>query len=317
MNNSTSVSDGLIKTSLDALKNTVVANIGYILIGLFSVVSNGLEIATVITNKKLRTRCYFLITNESVACVIYGFSYVVVGIKRLIRLYLQMPEVNTKLHCAGEMFTCVFGQAANVFLPLSTAVDRIYATANPIKYKNMGSRFTIVSAAAAWMMATLHSSFTFSGEDQQKLVSNCNLVSATDLLYIVQSSVELTVTSLITICYFIVTLVLRNQLGKAKTRSENLAALKMKTQIKVVKTLGIESIVHLFTQFATRIGLAILAPMSPEVRFMYAPFIRLVMIAGSGMSLIIFLIANYEFKTAFKNMISFTRNNVLPMESHG
>lgn len=69
--------------------------------------------------------------------------------------------------------------------------------------------------------------------------------------------------------------------------------------MKVAKTLGVESIVHLITQVATRIGLALLTPLSPDIRFQYAPFIRLLILAGSGTSLIIFLTINKEFRLSF------------------
>lgn len=301
MNNSTiSIYNGLVPSSIKALQDTMVANIGYIILGSLATLSNVLEFTTIAKDKKLKTRCYFLIANISIASIIYGVSYVAVGIKRLIRLYFMIPEVNTKRMCAAEMFTCSFGQTATVFLPLATAVDRICAAIMPIKYKNMSSQFAIFSASMTWIMALVDSSFSFFGSDQNNLIANCNLVSATELLYQVQSTVEMIVSVLVTICYFSVILLLQKQLSDAKIKSENLAAAKTKIQIKVAKTLGIDSSIHLITQVATRVGLAVLTPMSPEIRFLYAPFIRLIIIVGSGASLVVFLAINKEFQMAFR-----------------
>lgn len=312
-NNSTSLYESLVRTSLDALNNTYSANFGFILVGLLATVTNFLELLTITRNKKLQTRCYFLIGNLAFASIINGISYIALGIKRLIRFHLDISEVSTKLSCVGEMFTCSFGQTAIVFLPLATAIDRMYATTNPAAYKTMNRTFTVIITVVAWSVALLDSSFSFFGSDQKKLVANCNLVSATDLLYIIQSSVEITVTCLITACYIILTFILQHQCTKAKSRSETIAAAKMKVQVKVLTTLGIESSIHLLTQFITRVGLAALTPLSPEARFQYAPYIRLIIILGSGVNLFVFIIVNSEFKLYFKRTISCQTNLVLPV----
>lgn len=311
-NTSTLLYDTLISTSLDALKNTFSANFGFILVGILATVTNILELVTIIKNKKLHSRCYFLIGNLSVASIINGLSYIALGIKRLVRLQLSIPEITTKTACAGEMFTCSYGQTAIVFLPFATAVDRMYATTKPTIYKTMNRSFTLIITVVAWSVALLDSSFSFFGTDQNNLVANCNLVSATDLLYIVQSTVEISVTCLITFCYITLAVVLQTQYKKTKSRSETIAAAKMKVQIKVVTTLGIESSIHLLTQLITRIGLAVLTPLSAEARFQYAPFIRLIIILGSGMNLFVFILVNSEFKLAFKRTILRQSNLIVP-----
>lgn len=316
MNNSTiSQYDSLIPISIKALKDTILANIGFIILGLFVTVSNVLEFVTIVKDKKLRTRCYFLIANLSIASILNAVSFIILGLKRLIRLYYLIPEVNTKRNCAGEMFTCSLGQTSIIVLPLATAMDRICAAAMPIKYKNMNYNYAIALATLGWLMALTDTCFSFYGNDQSSLVANCNLASATEMLYQIQTTVELIVTAFITLCYVGIMILLRKRMKSAGNSSEGLAALRMKFQMQVAKTLIIDSVVHLITQTASRIGLASLTPLPPEIRFQYGPFIRLLIMAGSGLSLIIFLKVNNGFKMAFRRTFPLFFKRVAPVES--
>lgn len=303
MNNSTIVPlspyDALVPSSIKALKDSFAANVGFIVLGLLVATSNILELLTIVKDKKLRTRCYFLIANFSVAAIFNSVSFMATAIKRFVRLYFLIPEVNTKRNCAAEMFGNSFGQTGIIYLPLATALDRICAAWMPIRYKNMSSKYAVMLACIAWLMALTDTCFSFYGNDQNNLVANCNLVSATEVLYQVQTTIELVITVWITVCYVAVLTLLRKQMKSTAATSERFAAVKMKLQIKVAKTLSIDSAVHLLTQTASRVGLVLLTPLSPEVRFQYGPFIRLFVMAGSGVSLIIFLLVNNEFKMAF------------------
>lgn len=228
MNNSTiSVHESLVPTSIKALKDTIPASIGFIILGLLVTISNVLQFTTIVNESKFRTRCYFLIANLSVASIINSVSYVALGLKRLIRLYLAIAEVNSKRMCVAETFTCSFGQTSIIFLPLATAVDRICAASMPIKYKNMNRNYAVLLAGLSWLLALTDSRFTFFGSDQNSLVANCNLVSATELLYQVQSGVEITISALITVCYITVIVVLRMRMKSTQSKSESLSVSKM------------------------------------------------------------------------------------------
>lgn len=184
MNNTTN----LDLISLTNLLNRMPADVSFIIVGFVTIFLNFLISVTIVKSKRLHTKCYFLIANSSVAAIIYSGSFVITAVKRILRFYLGISEVKTKLMCNLEMFTCYFGQSACAALPLATAVDRFVATVFPVKYRNCGHRGTIFLASLGWIYATVDSSFTFYSSSLYTIVLNCNLVSTTDILYCTPSN---------------------------------------------------------------------------------------------------------------------------------
>lgn len=316
MNNTTQSLDS-DTTSLINLLNRMPADITFIIVGSFTVFVNFLIILTIAKSKRLRTRCYFLIANVSVAAIIFCGSFALTGLKRIIRYKLWISEVQTKLACNGEMFICYFGQSACASLPVTTAIDRLFATLAPVKYKNIGTKFVVILTSLGWLYAVLDSSTTFLGANMKSTVLNCNLVSTTDILYAIQSSCAIALAMLLVIIYICVLTVLQYQIKNAKIKSENMAEVKAKLQMKVAKSLSVDSGVHLLTQVGTRVGLALL-PLFPDAnKWTSASYMRIIIFAGLASTFFVFLTLNKEFRKSFLRLLEFipcVKNQVKPIE---
>lgn len=316
MNNTTNSSkaEDLDMTSLTNLLHRMPADVTFIFVGLITSILNLMTIVTIASSKRLQTKCYFLIANESVAAIIYSFSFVITAIKRIVRVHLRISEVKSKLGCNGEMFISYFGQSACAALPLVTAIDRLMATLVPVKYKNFGKRVTVMLTLFGWGYALVDSGFTFYGSNMDTVVLNCNMVSTTDLLYIVQSSCAIAIALLVVVLYVCVMVVMKYRNKTAKTDNLGVAEIKAKLQMKVAKSLSVDSCIQLVTQVSTRIGLALL-PLFPDAdKWTSASYMRIIIFSGLCCTFFIFLCLNTEFRKSFFRLIPFVKHKIHPVE---
>lgn len=319
MNNSTADPDlavDLDSISLKNLANRWPADVTFIFVGILTTFLNSLIIVTIASSHRLRTRCYFLIANVSIAAIVYSASFAITGLKRIIRLQFGISEVKTVLSCNGEMFMSYFGQSACASLPLVTALDRLVATIAPIKYKNIGIKFVVTMTVMGWSYALIDTSFTFYGSNIHSIVLNCNLISTTEVLYTIQSSCAIAIAVLVVVVYMCVLTVLQYRV-KACDAKSNISLVKAKIQIKVVKCLSMDSSIHLVTQVSARIGLALLPLFPNSNKWTSASYMRIIIFAGLAMTICVFLLMNKEFKKSFLNTFSFVpflKNQVTPVE---
>lgn len=291
--------------SLANLQAHMPSDIMFTFVGSITVFLNFLIILTIVKSKRMHTRCYFLISNVSLAAIIFSGSFVVTAVKRFIRFGLGISEVKSQLACDAEMVICYFGMSACASLPLATAADRFMATVVPIKYKTVGKSFIFILTSVAWGYAFIDSAFTFyESSGYYDIQLNCNIVAETDIRYTIQSSCAIAIATLVVIVYACILIIMRCQNESVKSDSDNMFEIKTRVHVKVLKSLSVVSAVQLLTQVTTRVGLALLPLIAADAeKWTAASFMRIIIFVGLSATFFIFILMNVEFHASFMHLM--------------
>uniref|UniRef100_A0A914W0T0 G-protein coupled receptors family 1 profile domain-containing protein n=1 Tax=Plectus sambesii TaxID=2011161 RepID=A0A914W0T0_9BILA len=297
------VSQSLINSSLTQLEATKWASVGQIVVGIVGVVTNSLIIWTIVRQAALRNNsCFVLIGQLAFADWIVGASFLITGIKRLIRLYCRIPELLTQVQCGYEMFFPYFGQSASLSLALAIGIERFIAVAFPLKFIKQEKTIGKIIALLAWSYAIIDSGFLFYESSSTKILPACTVLTAgTDAFDEFQDIHKTVVIVAIMATYALVFLTMTMQLKKAQRQNRpDLVAMKKNLQVKTARMLVVVAAVYLMLQITTRVAQALLFLLPVESRPRVGPFIRMIMIVNSDIHFFIYFSMSTEFRELFK-----------------
>lgn len=300
-------------SSLRHLSETTSVTSLFMVVGLLAVITGLTSAATILKTKDLRTKFYMLYVGVAVDDIIMGIGYVATGIKRDYRYYSGIGDVQSRWNCCWESMILYFSQTLGLYMALTLAVDRMFSTVSPLRYKNMKHQnLTYPLIGCAWSLSIFETMYMmFQGHKEKEVILiSCGTASCwTPFSYRITLYAHLGVSCLVIATNLLLITLIRYLLKKARQHKSNgwLVQAKKNLQVKVVKTLTTVIISHSTSHISTRLGLLVLwyiSDQEPELTVV-GVVLRNLVVFNAASHFFIYYATSSEFRDGItKSLIS-------------